>query len=110
MASYPGAKVHRVKRTKLSKGQHVQIAPVTVTATASTTTITLTFSVPVIVSGNIPLVSSVGEFVSQTVVSPTEVQQVWSTSQATATWSIAGGVPQIATFQGGGNAPAGGTF
>ncbi len=110
MASYPGTKVHRAKRTKLSKGQHVQLPPVTITATASTVTITLTFSVPVIISGNIPLVSSTGTFVSQTVTSPTTVQQVWSTSQAAATWSIAGGVPQIATFQGGGNAPAGGTF
>ncbi len=110
MASFPGSKVHRVSRRQLGKGQHVKIAPVTITATASTTTITLTFSVPVIISGNIPLVSSTGEFVSQTVVSPTVVQQVWSTSQAAATWSIAGGVPQIATFQGGGNAPAGGTF
>ena len=110
MASFPSAKVHRVSRTKLGKGQHVQLPPVTIAATASTTTITLTFSVPVIVSGNIPLASSAGTFVSQTTVSPSEVRQVWSTSQAGATWSIAGGTPEIATFQGGGNAPAGGTF
>jgi hypothetical protein len=110
MASFPTAKVHRVSRRKLGKGQHVQLPPVTITATASTTTITLTFSQPVVVAGIIPLVSNTGTFVSQTVVSQTVVQQVWSTSQAAATWSIAGGVPQIATFQGGGNAPAGGTF
>ncbi len=110
MASFPGSKVHRTSRRQLGKGQHIQLTPVTITATAATTTITLTFSVPVIVSGNIPLVSSTGTFVSQTIVSPTEVQQTWSTSQAAATWSIAGGVPEIATFQGGGNAPAGGTF
>ena len=66
---------------------------------------------PVIVSGNIPLsLSAAQTLVSQTVVSTTEVQQTCSASQATATWSIAGGAPQIATFQGGGNAPAGGTF
>ena len=110
MASFPGAKTHRVKRTKLSKGQHVQIPPVTITATASTTTITLTFSVPVIISGNIPLASSTGTFVSQTVVSSTEVQQTWSAAQTTATWSIAANCGAITTFQGGGNAPAGGTF
>ena len=46
MASFPGAKVHRVKRTRLSKGQHVLMPPVTITATASTTTITLTFPCP----------------------------------------------------------------
>jgi len=110
MASFPGSKVHRVSRTKLGKGQHVQLAPVTITATASTTTITLTFSEAVVVSGDIPLVSSAGEFVSQTVVSDTEVQQVWSASQATATWSIAANCGAVATFWGGGNAAAGGTF
>ncbi len=110
MASFPGAKIHRVSRRTLGKGQHVQLPPVTITATASTTTITLTFSAPVIISGTIPLASNTGTFVSQTVVSATQVQQVWSTSQATATWSIPAGCPQIATFQGGGNAAAGGTF
>ena len=110
MASFPGAKVHRMSRRKLGKGQHVQIPPCTITATASTVTITLNFSVPCVVSGNIPLVSSAGEFVSQEVISNVEVQQTWSASQATATWSIAANCGAITTFQGGGNAAAGGTF
>ena len=110
MASFPGSKIHRVSRRKLGRGQHVQLPAVTITAAAATETITLTFSVPVVVSGNIPLVSSTGVLVSQTQPSPTTVAQVWSTSQAAATWSIPAGVPEIATFQGGTNAAAGGTF
>ena len=111
MASFPGAKVHRVKRTKLGKGQHVQLPPVTVTVTSATATATLTFSVPVVINGTIPLVVSGGvTLVSQTIVSSTVVQQLFSGPLATHTWSIAGGIPQVATFQGGGLAPASGTF
>jgi len=111
MASFPGAKVHRVSRRQLGKGQHIQLPPVTVSVTAATDTATLTFSVPVIVSGNIPLAVSGGvTLVSQTVVSPTEVQQVFSGALSGLAWSIAGGIPQVATFQGGGLAPSSGTF
>ena len=56
MASYPGAKVHRVSRRKLGRGQHVQLPSATVTAAAVTTTVTLTFSQSVVVGGPIPLV------------------------------------------------------
>ena len=64
----------------------------------------------VVVAGIIPLVSSAGTFVSQSVVSQTVVHQTWSTTQAAATWSIPANCAEIATFQGGGNAAAGGTF
>ena len=108
MASFPSAKVHRRNRRKLGKGQHVQLEAVTVTAAASTTTVTITFSAPVVVDGNIPLTSSTGTLVSQTQVSSTVFQQTWSESQAGADWFIPANC--VATFQGGGNAAASGTF
>ena len=110
MASFPGSKVHRVNRRKLGRGQHVQAPNVAVTATVATTTITLTFSAPVVISGPIPVTSSAGNLVSQTVVSSTVVTQLWSTSQAAATWALAAAAPEIRTYQGGTNAAAGGTF
>ena len=111
MASYPGAKVHRVSRRKLGKGQHVHVPAATVTATAETTTVTLVFSVPVVVSGVIPLTIVGGSpLVSQTVVDSMTVTQVYTSTVATKAWSIAAGIPQVATFQGGGLAAASGTF
>lgn len=111
MASFPGPKVHRTARRKLGRGQHVQVPPVTITAVVSTTTVTLTFSVAVIVSGKINYVTSTGgPVVSQTQTNPTTVVLVLTATQASAVWSIAANDPAISTFQGGGNAAAGGTF
>ena len=103
MASYPGAKVHRVNRRKLGRGQSVPRAGTTVALTASTTTVTLTFASPVIVSGVIPVVYNGGAItiVSQTQTSPTVVTQTVSASAASATYSLANQVPQIRTPQGG---------
>ena len=82
----------------------------TVTASASTVTVTLTFSLPVIVSGNIPLnLSGSQTLVSQTITSSTVVTQVYSATVVGDTWSIASGSP-VATYQGGTLAPASGTF
>ena len=111
MASFPGAKVHRVSRRRLGRGQSVQRPGATVTAAATTVTVTLTFDVPVIVSARIPLVIATNPaFVSQTVVSPTVVHQVYGSSCAGLAWSLAGNAAGIATFQGGGVAAAAGTF
>jgi hypothetical protein len=110
MASYPGAKVHRVGRRTLGRGQHVQVPSVVITPTVGTTVITLTFGVPVVISGTIPLVSNTGTFVSQSVVSSTVVTQTWSTSQAAATVSLVANTPQIRSYQGGGNAAFSITF
>jgi hypothetical protein len=111
MASYPGPKVHRVNRRKLGRGQYPPAPAATITVTDSTTTATLTFNVPVVVSGIIPLNVSGGlTFVSQTVVSPTVVTQVWSATLSAKTYSIPANTPQIRTFQGGGNAATAGTF
>jgi len=110
MASYPGAKVHRVSRRKLGRGQHVQAPAVIATPTASTVTVTINFNVPVVVRGNLDLHTSVGTLVSQTVVSSTEIQQTYSVSVAAATWSITAGDPAISSMQGGQLAAASGTF
>jgi hypothetical protein len=111
MSSFPNAKIHRPSRTRLSKGQSLQQQPVQITATASGATVTLAFSLPVVVRGDIPLNLSGGQtLVSQTVVTLQEIQQTYSAAVGASTWSIPANTPQIATFQGGGNAPAGGTF
>lgn len=110
MASYPSAKVHRVSRRKLGRGQHVQLPSATVTGAAATVTVTLTFSVPVVVGGPIPLVLGTPQTpVSQIQTSPTTVQIVYPLTVAGETWSIGSGAP-VSTFQGGGLAPASGTF
>ena len=104
MASFPGAKVHRVSRRRLGKGQMPTRPAASITPTVSTVTVTLTFNVPVIVSGPIPLVTSAGgPIVSQTVVSPTVVNVVFTGSQAAATVSLIPNCGVISTYQGGGN-------
>ena len=111
MASFPSELVHREPRNKLGKGQHVPQPPATVAMTSAANTATLTFSVPVVVSGPIPVAVGGGlTIVSQTFVSSTVVQQLYSGPLAGLSWSIAGAIPQVATFQGGTLAPASGTF
>lgn len=79
MATYPGAKVHRVNRRKLGKGQVATVPQLNATLTASTTTLTLSFSSPVVVTGTIPTTVAGGPtFVSQAIVNATTVTQVWS--------------------------------
>lgn len=111
MASFPGAKVHRSSRRQLGRGQAVQAPAATVAGSASTVTVTLTFNVPVVVSGIIPLThSGVQTLVSQTVISPTVVHQLYSATMAAATWAIAANPSTVRTMQGGGVAAASGTF
>lgn len=110
MASFPSAKVHRVSRRKLGRGQHPPLPMASVTVTDSTVTVTLTFNVPVIVSGNINLNVQTGiALVSQVQTSPTVVTQTYASSVSGKTWSIAMGSP-VRTFQGGGLVPTSGTF
>jgi hypothetical protein len=110
-ATFPTAKKHRTSTRKLGKGQHTQLPPATVLVTDSASTATLTFSVPIVVNGNIPMNVSGGlTLVTQTVVSPTVVTQLYSGALTTKTWSIPANTPQIATMQGGGFAGASGTF
>jgi hypothetical protein len=103
MAVYPTAKVHRVSRRHLGRGQSANQSAVSVVLTnPSADVITMTFAKPVTVSGTIPLTSSAGAFVSQTVVSSTVVQQTWTVSQAAATVTLPGNAANVATYQGGG--------
>ena len=111
MASFPGSKVHRRGRRSLGRGQYVQVPQATVVITDSTNTAVLTFSVPVVVSGIIPLTISGGvSFVSQTIVSATVVHQLWDGALAGLDFDLPEGVAEVATFQGGGEAGASGTF
>lgn len=111
MASFPGPKVHRSSRRQLGRGQSVQVPAAAVVVTDSTITVTFTFNQPVVVSGTIPLVQDSGEtLVSQTIVSPTVVHQVYTGTLAGAHWSLAANPATVRTFQGGGVAAASGTF
>jgi hypothetical protein len=103
MATFPGAKVHRINRRKLGKGQTPTGGSVTVALTNATTTLTLTFSGPVVVTGVIPVTTSGAQtIVSQTVVSPTVVTQLWSATLVGSTITVPSNAANVATFQGGG--------
>lgn len=102
MASYPGAKVHRVSRRNLGRGQHVQQPPVVATPVATTTTVVITLSVPCVVSGNLNLhlAGTPPTLVSQTVNSPTQITQVYSATVVSHAWSILSSDPSVKSFQG----------
>lgn len=110
MASFPGAKVKRPSRRKLGRGQSTQHPAALVTITDSTDVATMTFNVPVIVSGRINLVVTGRTFVSQLQTSPTVVTQTYSSALSGAAYLLSANDPNVKTFQGGGNAPASGTF
>lgn len=108
--SYPSGKTHRINRRKLGRGQYPTPPGVTVTAALSSETVTLTFSQPVVVSGVIPLTVAGGTLVSQTVTSQTTVQQLFTGTISSSTWSIPANCPQVASHQGGAVQAASGTF
>lgn len=109
--AFPGTKIHRPSRRKLGKGQTPQTSSVTCVLSAATTTLTLTFSRPVVVTGTIPVTVAGGPtFVSQTIVSPTVVTQVWSATLVGHTVTLPGGAANVATYQGGQTAGAVATF
>jgi hypothetical protein len=110
VASFPNSKVHRSSRRKLGKNQHVQVPAAVITPTVATTVITLTFSLPMVISGTLPVTSNTGTFVSQAVVSSTVVTQTWSVSQASAEVAMAANPPTARTNQGGGVAAFAITF
>lgn len=111
MASFPGPKVHRNNRRKLGKGQFPAALGVTVVITDTGSTATLTFSRPVVVTGIIPLAVSGGlTVVTQTIVSPTVVTQLYSAALSTHTYTLNGNAANVATYQGGGVAGQTGTF
>jgi hypothetical protein len=109
--AYPTPKVHRPNRRKLGKGQYPTSANVGVAVTSAASTATLTFSRPVVVTGPIPMFVAGGPtFVSQTVVSPTVVTQVYSAALTTHAYGIASGAANVSTYQGGQVSGVAGTF
>lgn len=111
MASFPGAKVHRVNRRRLGRGQFPTSLGTTVVVTSTgTTNATLTFARPVVVTGSIGMTVATLTLVSQTVVSPTVVTQVWSGNVTTHAYNLPSGDPHVATQQGGQVIGAAGTF
>lgn len=103
MASFPGSKVHRESRRKLGRGQTIQQTGAILSATVSTVTVTFTLNRPCVIDGIVPVTTTSGAFVSQTILSPTSFQQVFTMTQAAATLTIAQNCGAIRTFQGGGN-------
>lgn len=111
MAVYPTAKVHRVSRRRLGRGQYPTGLGATVALTTTgTTNLTMTFSKPVVVTGIIPTTSAGLTIVSQTVVSATVVTQVWSASIAAATVVFPPNAANVSPSTGGGVAGVTVTF
>jgi hypothetical protein len=109
--AYPGAKVHRVSRRKLGRGQYPPSLGTTVALTSSgTTNVTMTFARPVVVTGTIPTTVATLTLVSQTVVSPTVVTQVWSGNVTTHLGTFPSNAANVTTQQGGGVAGTSVTF
>lgn len=81
-----------------------------VVTSTGTTNVTLTFDRPVVVNGTFGNTVETLTLVSQTVVSPTVVTQVWSGNVATHDWAIPSNDPAIRSTTGGYVASATGTF
>lgn len=108
---YPGANVHRGSRRKLGRGQYPSSANITVAATSTgTTNVTLTFARPVVVTGNIGVTVATLTLVSQAIVSPTIVTQVWSGNVATHAFAVPSNDPHVSSYQGGALVGTSGTF
>lgn len=111
MASYPGPKVHRNNRRKLGRNQFPPSSSFTVIlGNPSANIVSMVFSVPVVVTGIIPLSTTSGTFVSQTILGTSEVEQTFSSTQATATVAIPGNAANVRSILGGGVAGTSITF
>jgi len=95
--------VNRRSRRVMPRGQGAGI-PVGATAvltSTGTTNVTITFSQPVVVTGTLGMTVATLTLVSQTVVSPTVVTQVWNGNVATHLGTLPANDPNVATYQGG---------
>jgi hypothetical protein len=109
--AFPGAKVHRVNRRKLGRGQYPASLGTTVVLTDAVAVLTMTFARPVVVTGNIPVTVAGGPtFVSQTVVSGTVVTQTWSATLVGHLVTFPSNAANVTTQQGGGVAGTSVTF
>jgi hypothetical protein len=110
MASFPGAKAHRVSRRKLGRNQAIQVPAAVITlsvATGGASLLSISLSTPCCILGVIPLFISngVGSSSLQTIVNNTLVLQSFGDGYSSLDLAtLAAGVPQIRTFQGGLNA------
>lgn len=107
---FPGPKVHRIGRRRLSRGQFPRATGATVSATALVDTVTLTFSRPVVVTGLIPFLVVGRTVLSQTTISPTIVQIVFSGPLGGLAYSLISAPDNVITYQGGPIAGTSGTF
>lgn len=100
--AFPTPKVHRKSRRKLGRGQSVHLPQVTCAVTDTADTATLTFSVPVVVNGSLDLDVTGLHLVSQTQVSATVWQLLYSGPLTTVAYGgIAAGSPIVQSMQGG---------
>lgn len=102
MATFPTAKIHRVNRTRLGRGQSVKLPFVTATVQTLGTIATLTFSRPVVVSASLNIHPVGLSLVSQQQVSST----VWRLTYSGRVDLVAyGGIPAgyagVSSAQGG---------
>lgn len=102
MATFPTAKVHRVSRRNLGRGQHVQLPLVTCAVTSAADHATLTFSQPVVINGSLDLVPVGLVYQGQQQISST----VWQVDYDDAVTGIAydgipAGSPIVQSMQGG---------
>jgi hypothetical protein len=109
--SYPGAKVHRVSRRKLGRGQYPASTGTTVVLTDATTLLTMTFARPVVVTGIIPVTVAGGPtLVSQSVISSTIVTQTYTATLVGHLVTFPPNAANVTTQQGGGVAGTSVTF
>jgi hypothetical protein len=104
---YPGPKIHYPSRRHLGRGQFPTAIGVAVTITFSGSTATLTFARPIVVTGVLPLTVTGLTLVTQTVVSPTVVTQLFSGPLINLTYLLTSGTKAAQTNQGG---PIEGTY
>ena len=108
--AFPTSNVHRRNRRRLGRGQSVGGPIVTTSATGSGSTATITFSRPVNIAGPLPLTVAGLTYVSQNIISPTQVVVTMSGAVATKAWSLPTPVTNASAYQGGQVLGSGGTF
>ena len=109
MASYPGAKVHRVSRRHLGRGQFPAISAPTIAVTnPSSLILQIVSNVPVVWGSAIPATAVGATIVSQAIISQTEVQITFSGSIAAAAWTVPSGAGTA--YNGAPTPAASGTF
>lgn len=109
--SFPAAKTLRRNRRKLGKWQQTAVPPIIGVLTSPTAAvIRITFDRPVNVTGNLAVTIPGRTFVSQSIISPTVIQQTFSGTVTTRTYTWATFDPAISDAFGGRLAGASGTI